>query len=182
MEPCWILTCSLIWKHPSQMADMIGARILPSIYLFLYFLSFEMVSIYAGVASGSVSSVSSQEYLLLCFPLLPPYQTQHNLVDWAFCKTFLDQFCPPWLLLRIISCVLHSSKKFFFFTKCSIILILFQQAGHKILRARPWNFRLFVLLGSSEKGLQKRSGARPKHLFWGQSLWRSDCYGLPAQK
>lgn len=150
MEPCWVLTCSLSWKLPSQMANTIGAGILPFLSLPL---AFEMVSIYACVASGSVSPVCSQESLLLCFPLLPPTEANTIWQIQLFTKLSMTTFAHHGYSLSECPSQL---QKFFFLTKGSIICILFQQMGHKIVRARPWSFSLYVPLSSSEKGLQER--------------------------
>lgn len=73
MEPCWILPCSLVRKPLSQMANTIGARILPLIFSFFIPHLLKWSQCMCVAPAQSLLPI----YLLLCPPhffFLPPYQ------------------------------------------------------------------------------------------------------------
>lgn len=90
---------------------------------FLCSVSFRMDPVYAYGVPGPVSSIFSQECLLLCSHGFLPHQVQHNRVDSAFHKSFLDTFANhDYSFCKCLS----QLQKFFLMTDCSFIFILFQ--------------------------------------------------------
>lgn len=91
------LPCSLVGNCPSQMASTVGSGMLPFLPFFVPHLLKCSQSIHMlPLAQFPLPFLRNASF---CVPLFPPYQVQHNLVDSAFHKTFLDRFCPPWLFL-----------------------------------------------------------------------------------
>lgn len=125
-----------------------------------------MVPVYACVAPALLPCLYASFCVsLFCFVFvfLPLYQVQHNLVDSAFHKTWLDHFCPPWLSLLWVPLPAPESLP-----ACSLAFHLYSSStDYKVWRARPWGFSLHapplpLALQRKDcwmKGWQERNGA-----------------------
>lgn len=147
------------------MANTIGAGILPLIFSFFIPHLFKW-SQCMRVLPPLFSPAYMPPSVFPCFSVFffsPLYQVQHNLVDSAFHKTWLDHFCPPWLSLLWLSLPAPESLP-----ACSLAVHLYSSStDYKILRARPWGFSLHapplpLALQRKDcwmKGWQERNGA-----------------------